>query len=177
MFTSTFQREPCPTQQGISQPFKNWCKRVSGMLSFKYMQYWNPNSNLWHSNNPDIHESLFDNDPEAVSDLGAPWVLISHINYHWTELWLQKLYKQRQNFFFLRIYLLLEIEWVGGRQRQRIFKQIPLWVWSPRRGSISPSVRSWPQPKPGVSHLKDWNTQAPCLLPFYLEEIKNFAYR
>ena len=46
----------------------------------------------------------------------------------------------------------------GERERARPTSS---WAWSPARGLIPPSVRSWPEWKSRVDHSIDWTTQVP----------------
>lgn len=93
----SFQREARPTLPDISQPFRGWCQKVAGCccLSTCIAGTITPTSNPQRTL---IYMNLFfGNNPEGMSDLGGHCIIISHVNYHWTEPCLQKPYKERQN--------------------------------------------------------------------------------
>ena len=69
-------------------------------------------------------------------------------------------------FSFKFVYLLWEREHKPGRNRERGREResqagSALSAQSPKRGSNSRTVRSWPEPKSRVRRSTDWSTQAP----------------
>ena len=55
-------------------------------------------------------------------------------------------------------------EWEGPRERERERESQAgsiLWAWSPTRGSIPRTMRSWPEPKSRARRPTDWGAQVP----------------
>lgn len=52
-------------------------------------------------------------------------------------------------------------------QNKTVFRRTSHWAQRPVQDSISQPMRFWPGPKPRVSHLTDWATQAPLCSVFW----------
>ena len=67
-------------------------------------------------------------------------------------------------FFFLKIYLLETVctcVWVWGGAEGENVQADSCSAWILKQGSVSPPMRSWPEPKPRVGPLMYWATR--CL--------------